>query len=85
MARGDLLTLVADGPAEGPRLPVDAGLAGICDVTFRSRTAPLADMANTVMAQVGSLAGHVDDRAVLVDPRSYRVRLQLARTVSPCK
>ncbi|MFJ4477829.1 SpoIIE family protein phosphatase [Streptomyces xanthochromogenes] len=66
MAPGDLLALVTDGLVEGPQMPIDAGLAGICDVAERRRAAPLAEIANVVMAQGDSLTGHVDDRAVLV-------------------
>ncbi|MCX5387035.1 PP2C family protein-serine/threonine phosphatase [Streptomyces sp. NBC_00083] len=72
MAPGDLLALVTDGLVEGPRLPIDAGLAVICEATARRREAPLAEIADVLMAQTDSMTGHVDDRAVLVVRRSGR-------------
>ncbi|MFG3280996.1 SpoIIE family protein phosphatase [Streptomyces sp. NPDC048111] len=67
LAPGDLLTLVTDGLVEGPQLPVDTGLAAVCDTTSRLRGAPLARIADALMTQGGdSLTGHVDDRALLV-------------------
>ncbi len=66
LAPGDVLTLVTDGLVEGPRLPVDDGLADVCAATDRHREGPLGKLADVLMAQDDSLTGHVDDRAVLV-------------------
>ncbi|WP_328307140.1 SpoIIE family protein phosphatase [Streptomyces sp. NBC_00442] len=66
LAPGDLLALVTDGVVEGPQLPIDGGLAVICDAAARRRAEPLTEIADVLMAQGDSMTGHVDDRALLV-------------------
>ncbi|OEJ36091.1 SpoIIE family protein phosphatase [Streptomyces subrutilus] len=66
LAPGDLLVLVTDGLVEGPQLSIDAGMDAVCRTTFRHRRAPLAEVADALMAQSDSITGHIDDWAALV-------------------
>ncbi|WP_424215876.1 SpoIIE family protein phosphatase (plasmid) [Streptomyces sp. BI20] len=66
---GGLLVLVTDGVVEGPELPVDDGLRTVSRTVWESRGAPVAELADLVMA-CARTTEHDDDRALLVIRRT---------------
>lgn len=61
---GGALVLTTDGLVEAPELPVEEGLARLCDL-LDGPARPPQDLCSWLTAELGALAGD-DDRALLV-------------------